>query len=87
MRHALRNALLPVVTVLGLIAAGLLNGVVIVENVFAWPGLGTMTLEAINGRDYPLLEATAFLFALVFIGINLLVDILYALLDPRISYS
>jgi peptide/nickel transport system permease protein len=87
LRHALRNALLPVVTVLGLIAAGLLNGVVIVENVFAWPGLGTMTLDAINGRDYPLLEATAFLFALVFIGVNLLVDILYTLLDPRITHS
>lgn len=85
LRHALRSALLPVVTVLGLIAAGLLNGVIIVENVFAWPGLGTMVLNAITARDYPLIEATTFFFALVFIGVNLLVDLSYRLLDPRIT--
>ena len=85
LRHALRNALVPVVTVLGLIAAGLLNGVIIVENVFAWPGLGSMILGAITARDYPLIEASTFFFALVFIGINLLVDLSYRLLDPRIT--
>jgi ABC-type dipeptide/oligopeptide/nickel transport system permease component len=85
LRHALRNALVPVVTVLGLMAAGLLNGVIVVENVFAWPGLGTMVLGAITARDYPLIEATTFVFALVFIGINLLVDLSYRLLDPRIT--
>jgi len=85
LRHALRNALVPVVTVLGLMAAGLLNGVIVVENVFAWPGLGTMILGAITARDYPLIEATTFFFALVFIGVNLLVDLSYRLLDPRIT--
>jgi ABC-type dipeptide/oligopeptide/nickel transport system permease component len=85
LRHALRNALVPVVTILGLLAAGLLNGVIVVENVFAWPGLGTMVLGAITARDYPLIEATTFVFALVFIGINLLVDLSYRLLDPRIT--
>lgn len=84
--HALRNALVPVITILGLIAAGLLNGVIIVENVFAWPGLGSMVLSAITARDYPLIEATTFLFALIFIGINLLVDLSYSVLDPRITY-
>jgi ABC-type dipeptide/oligopeptide/nickel transport system permease component len=87
LRHALRNALIPVVTILGLIAGGLLNGVIVVENVFAWPGLGTMVLGAITARDYPLLEASAFFFALVFIAINLLVDLSYALLDPRVTYQ
>ncbi|MGI8826604.1 MAG: ABC transporter permease [Chloroflexota bacterium] len=87
MRHALRNALVPVVTILGLMFAGLLNGAIIVENVFAWPGLGTMVLEAINGRDYPLIEGTTFFIALVFIGANLLVDISYSFLDKRIDYS
>jgi ABC-type dipeptide/oligopeptide/nickel transport system permease component len=86
-KHALRNALIPVVTVLGLILAGLLNGVIIVENIFAWPGLGSMLLGAIQGRDYPLIEATTFFFAVVFITANLLVDLSYALLDPRITYS
>jgi ABC-type dipeptide/oligopeptide/nickel transport system permease component len=87
LRHALGNALLPVVTILGLIAAGLLNGVIIIENVFAWPGLGTLMLNAIIARDYPIIEGATFLFALVLIGASLLVDISYALLDPRITYS
>lgn len=87
LKHALRNALIPLATIVGLILAGLLNGVIIVENVFAWPGLGTMMLSAISDRDYPLIEGVTFFIALVFITANLLVDISYALLDPRITYS
>jgi ABC-type dipeptide/oligopeptide/nickel transport system permease component len=87
LKHALRNALIPVVTILGLLLAGLLNGVIIVENVFAWPGLGTMLLGAISGRDYPLIEGATFFIALVVIAANLLVDVAYTLLDPRITYS
>jgi len=85
LKHAMRNALIPALTALGLILAGLLNGVIIVENVFAWPGLGTMMLNAISSRDYPLIEGTTFFIALVYSTANLLIDISYTLLDPRIT--
>jgi peptide/nickel transport system permease protein len=86
-KHVLRNALIPVVTILGITLAGLLGGAVIVETVFARPGLGTLSIGAAQARDFPVVQGTAFFFAVVLIGANLLVDILYAVLDPRIRYS
>lgn len=85
-RHVLKNALIPVVTVTGLQLAFLLGGVVIVEEVFAWPGLGQLALIAVERRDYPLLQGTVLLLTVTFLVINLVVDLLYAFLDPRIKY-
>lgn len=86
-RHALRNALLPVVTVIGLEIRALIAGAVLTETVFAWPGLGRLTFDAIGTRDYPLLMGMfIFICVLVIIG-NLITDLLYAVLDPRIRYS
>jgi peptide/nickel transport system permease protein len=86
-KHALRNALIPVVTIFGLTIAGLLGGAVILENVFAWPGLGTLAVTAVTDRDFPVIQGTTFFFAVILIAANLLVDISYAFLDPRIRYS
>lgn len=86
-RHVLRNALVPIVTVGGVQLAYLLSGVVVVEIVFAWPGLGLLALQSVEARDYPVLQGAVLLFALVFLLVNLLVDLLYAFLDPRISYT
>ncbi|GAA4979581.1 ABC transporter permease [Kineococcus glutinatus] len=83
--HVLRNALLPLVTVTGVQLAYLLSGVVIVEIVFAWPGLGLLALQAVQDRDYPVLQGAVLLFAVVFLLLNLLVDLLYSRLDPRIG--
>ena len=85
--HVLRNALIPILTVSGLTLAGLLGGVVIVENVFALPGLGTLAVSAVSARDFPVIEGTTFFFAIILIAANLLVDISYAFVDPRIRYS
>lgn len=85
--HALRNAWIPVVTALGLQLGWLLGGSVIVEAVFAWPGLGRLMIESINVRDITVVQAGLFWFALSFILINLIVDILYTYLDPRIRYD
>jgi peptide/nickel transport system permease protein len=82
--HVLRNALLPLVTVTGVQLAYLLSGVVVVEIVFSWPGLGQLALQAVEARDYPVLQGAVLLFALVFLVINLLVDLLYTRIDPRI---
>jgi peptide/nickel transport system permease protein len=82
--HVLRNALLPLVTVVGVQLAYLLSGVVVVEIVFSWPGLGQLALQAVQARDYPVLQGAILLFALVFLVINLLVDVLYTRIDPRI---
>jgi peptide/nickel transport system permease protein len=84
-RHAFKNALPPIVTVVGLQLAYLLGGVVVVETVFAWPGLGRLALDAAQTRDYPVLQGTILLFALTFVVVNLIVDVVYALLDPRIQ--
>lgn len=84
--HALRNALIPVLTALGLQLGWLLGGSVVVEAVFAWPGLGRLMIESINVRDITVVQAGLFWFALTFILINLAVDILYTLVDPRIRY-
>lgn len=85
-RHALANALIPVVTITGLQLAYLLSGVVVVEQVFAWPGLGLLALNAVLARDYPVLQGAVLLFAAFFLLVNLAVDLLYAFLDPRIRY-
>ena len=82
--HVLRNALLPLVTVTGVQLAYLLSGVVVVEIVFAWPGLGQLALQSVQDRDYPVLQGAVLLFAVVFLLINLAVDLLYSSLDPRI---
>ena len=80
----LRNALLPLVTVTGVQLAYLLSGVVVVEIVFAWPGLGQLALQSVQARDYPVLQGALLLFAVVFLLINLVVDLLYTAIDPRI---
>lgn len=86
-RHALRNGLLPVVTVIGLRMAGLLEGSVIIESVFSVPGLGRLAVGAIGTRDYPMLQGIVVVFAVVNIGVNLLVDVVYTRIDPTIKYS
>jgi peptide/nickel transport system permease protein len=83
--HVLRNALLPLVTVTGVQLAYLLSGVVVVEIVFAWPGLGQLSLQAVRDRDFPVLQGAVLLFAVVFLVVNLVVDLLYSTIDPRIS--
>jgi peptide/nickel transport system permease protein len=85
--HALRNAALVIVTVIGLQIGTLLGGAVVTEAVFAWPGLGQLSVQAAQNRDMPLVQGIVLLAATVFITINLLVDLLYAVLDPRIRYS
>ena len=82
--HVLRNAMLPLVTVTGVQLAYLLSGVVVVEIVFSWPGLGQLALQAVEARDYPVLQGAVLLFALTFLIINLVVDLLYTRIDPRI---
>ncbi len=86
LRHTLRNALIPIVTVLGLQLGTLLGGVVITEQVFGLPGLGWTLLNGVYQRDYPVVQAAVILFALMFAAINLVVDVLYTALDPRIRY-
>ena len=86
-RHALRNALIPTVTVLGLDLAHLLGGAIITETIFAWPGVGRLTISAIFARDYPIVQAAVFLVAVSYTGVNLLVDILYAYLNPRVRFQ
>jgi ABC-type dipeptide/oligopeptide/nickel transport system permease component len=87
LRHALRNALLPVVTVVGLRFGYMLGGAVITEVVFAWPGLGRLLISAVGGRDIPVVQAVLLVFAASFVLVNLCVDILYAFIDPRIRYE
>ncbi|MBI4276957.1 MAG: ABC transporter permease [Armatimonadetes bacterium] len=86
-RHALRNALIPIVTVLGLQIGTLLGGAVVTETVFAWPGMGLLVVQAVSQRDYPVVQAIVLLSALVFVVVNFAVDVLYQYLDPRISYE
>lgn len=86
-RHALRNALIPVVTLLGLQMSVLISGTVVLESIFVVPGMGRYLLEALNNRDYPVVQAVVLLFATLIIFSNLIVDLLYAWLDPRIRYS
>lgn len=83
-KHALRNCAIPLVTYFGLQFGGLLGGIVVIERVFNWPGLGTLAFEAVAARDYPVLQAVITVLSLLIVSINLLVDIAYGLLDPRI---
>jgi len=85
--HALRNGLIPVITVLGLQAGMLLAGAIITESIFSWPGLGRLTVQAINARDYPLVQGCILAIALTYIFINLATDVLYSVVDPRIRYD
>ena len=86
-RHALTNASIPVITVIGLNVGGLLSGAILTETIFAWPGVGRLVVDAIFARDYPIVQGTVFVIALVFVAVNLLVDVSYAYLDPRIRYG
>jgi ABC-type dipeptide/oligopeptide/nickel transport system permease component len=85
-RHALKNALIPIITILGLEFGGLLAGSVVVETVFAYPGVGLLLINSINNRDFPVVQAAMLLFALQFVLVNLVVDVIYARVDPRITY-
>jgi peptide/nickel transport system permease protein len=86
-KHCLRNAMIPVVTLFGVLFALLVTGAIVTETVFAWPGVGRLTYEAVIFRDYPLLQAVILLKATIVLGVNLAVDILYAYLDPRVRYT
>lgn len=86
-KHALKNALLPVVTIVGLQFATLLGGAVVTETIFSWPGLGRLAVTAILTRDFPVVQGTILVAAVTFVTINLLVDLVYAVLDPRIKYT
>lgn len=86
-RHALKNAAIPTVTMVGVQLASLLGGTAIVETVFAWPGVGWLLVNAVNQRDYSVVQALVMMLAAIFVVVNLLVDILYAALDPRIHYQ
>jgi ABC-type dipeptide/oligopeptide/nickel transport system permease component len=86
-RHALRNALLPIVTTIGLQFGALLGGAVLTETVFAWPGVGRLLVDSIGSRDYPVVQGVVLLLSVAFIVINLLTDLVYAYVDPRIRYN
>jgi peptide/nickel transport system permease protein len=83
-KHAFRNALIPLITVWGLQAGSLLTSTVVTETTFSWPGLGRASIYAVSGRDYPVVLASVFLFTLIFVGINFVVDLAYMWIDPRI---
>ncbi|HJG36820.1 ABC transporter permease [Enorma phocaeensis] len=86
-KHAFKNALPPIVTVLGLQIASAFTGAILTETIFSWPGLGTLIVNAVNGRDYSLIQGTVLFTAVVFVVINLVVDIIYAVINPRVSYE
>jgi ABC-type dipeptide/oligopeptide/nickel transport system permease component len=86
-RHALRNAILPIVIVVGLRFGYMLGGAVIVETVFAWPGMGQLFISAVNVRDIPMVQGVLLIFALSFLLVNILIDVAYAVVDPRIRYE
>lgn len=85
-RHAIKNAMMPVLTVLGIQLGRMLSGVIVVEQVFSWPGLGSLSLYAISQRDYPVLQGVTLVVASFYVATNMLIDLSYALLDPRIHY-
>jgi ABC-type dipeptide/oligopeptide/nickel transport system permease component len=86
-RHALKNAALPFVTVAGLSLGFMLSGAIIIETVFSWPGLGRLLVQAAAARDFPVIQAGVFLFGVIFVLVNLAVDLLYAVVDPRVRLS
>lgn len=85
--HSLRNASIPVVTLIGLEFASLLGGAIIIETVFGWPGIGRLVVNAVFQRDFPVIQGVVLISAVLFVVVNLIVDLLYSILDPRISYS
>lgn len=87
LKHALKNALIPIITVVGLQFGLLLGGAVLTETVFAWPGMGRLIVDSILGRDYPMIQGAILIFGLLYILVNLAVDLLYASIDPRIRYD
>jgi len=86
-KHALKNSMIPVITLVGIQIGFMLGGSVITETIFAWPGMGRLIVQAINTKDVPLIQASVIVLALIFVGVNLLVDLSYAYLDPRIRLS
>ena len=87
LRHAFRNSLIPIVTVLGLQFGAVLTGAVITETIFAWPGVGRLLIQSIGFRDYPLVQGCILLIAVTYVAMNLLTDLVYGLLDPRIRFE
>ena len=87
LRHAFRNSLIPIVTVLGLQVGAVLTGAVITETIFAWPGVGRLLIQSISFRDYPLVQGCILLIAITYVSMNLLTDVIYGFLDPRIRYE
>jgi ABC-type dipeptide/oligopeptide/nickel transport system permease component len=86
-RHAFRNSLIPIVTLVGLQFGAVLTGAVITETIFAWPGIGRLLIQSISFRDYPLVQGCILLIAITYVGVNLLTDLVYGVLDPRIRYD
>ncbi|MCH3948304.1 MAG: ABC transporter permease [Olsenella sp.] len=86
-KHAFKNALPPIVTVLGIQLAGAFAGAILTETIFSWPGLGTLIVNAVNGRDYALIQGVVLFSAVVFVFVNLIVDIVYMLINPKVSYE
>jgi ABC-type dipeptide/oligopeptide/nickel transport system permease component len=86
-KHALKNALIPIITVVGLQFGMLLGGAVLTETVFAWPGVGRLIVDSILARDYPVIQGTILIFGLIYTLVNLMVDVIYAFVDPRIRYD
>ena len=86
-KHALKNALPPIVTVLGLQIAQAFTGAILTESIFSWPGMGTMIVNAINNRDYQLIQGTVLFIAVIFVLVNLIVDLIYMVINPRVSYE
>jgi peptide/nickel transport system permease protein len=86
-KHCLRNAMIPVLSLFGVFVALLVTGAIVTETVFAWPGIGRLTYEAVIFRDYPLLQAVILLDAVIVLVVNLVVDVMYAYVDPRIRYG
>ena len=87
LKHAFRNSLIPIVTVLGLQFGAVLTGAVITETIFAWPGVGRLLIQSISFRDYPLVQGCILLIAITYVSMNLLTDVVYGFLDPRIRYE
>jgi peptide/nickel transport system permease protein len=86
-KHALKNAMLPVITVIGLQTGSLLAGAILTETIFAWPGMGRWIVNAIVSRNFPVVQTGVLIFALVFIAVNLIVDVSYGWFDPRVRYD
>ena len=86
-RHALRNALIPILTILGLQFGTLLAGTIVTESIFSWPGIGRLAVQAIGARDYPLLQGCILLIAVSYVFVNLLTDLVYAAVDPRVRFE